>query len=306
MIGIGLIGGSLAIDLKKNGFASHILGVEKDPDHAFQALQLGLVDEVTDLTAAVEAADLVIISIPVDETIRILPTILDMSGRRTTVVDMGSTKGDICRVAGEHVNRKRFVAAHPIAGTENTGPDAAFSGLYTRMKTIICEREKSDSAAAKMVEEMFRSLEMEIIYMDPKDHDRHLAYVSHLSHVSSFLLGLTVLDIEKSEENIFNLAGSGFSSTVRLAMSSPDMWAPIFDQNADHLSNALGAYIDHLTNFKGMLDQGKVKDLHALMRKANKIGKILKGKEGKQDGNHKPGNGKMPAGLGDFAHQKVA
>ncbi len=279
IIGIGLIGGSLAIDLKKNGFASWIIGVDNNPKHANEALQLGLVDEILPIEDALQNVNLVIIAVPVNQVARMLPRILDQVDHRTFITDMGSTKSNICNIANAHPKRQNFVASHPIAGTENNGPGAAFSGLFKDKMTIICEKEKSNNLALKLVEKMYQGLEMRTIYMEPEAHDQHLAYVSHLSHVSSFTLGLTVLDIEKTRENIFNLAGSGFASTVRLAHSSPDMWAPIFNQNADHLSEALGAYISHLQNFKNLIDNHEEKKLNLLMKRANGIGAVLQGSE---------------------------
>ena len=279
IIGIGLIGGCLAIDLRKNEFSSRIVGVDNNPEHADEALRLGLVDEILSMEEALQKADLIILAVPVNQVTRILPEILNQLDENTFITDMGSTKTDICQIANNHPKRHHFVASHPIAGTENNGPGSAFSGLFKNKTTIICEKEKSSRHALDAVEKLYRGLEMHIIYMDPDDHDLHLAYVSHLSHVSSFTLGLTVLDIEKSRENIFNLAGSGFSSTVRLASSSSDMWAPIFNQNSGNLSKALGAYISHLQNFKYLIDNHEETKLSNLIKEANRIGPILQGSE---------------------------
>jgi prephenate dehydrogenase len=188
----------------------------------------------------------------------------------------------ICKAIENHPRRSQFVAAHPLAGTENSGPDAAFAGLFANKTNIVCEKEKSSDEALKIASRIFAALEMRTIFMDPVEHDKHVAYVSHLSHVSAFLLGQTVLDIEKDEKNIFNLAGSGFASTVRLAKSSPDMWAPIFEQNAEYLSQALLEYIMHLQKFQYHLMKRDVKELHRIMTNANHIRKVLEGLDVKQ------------------------
>lgn len=285
IIGLGLIGGSMAIDLRKAGLASAIIGVEKDPGHAARAIELGLVDRVSSLAEAVSSADLVITAIPVNAIKAVLTNVLDHVSDASIVIDTGSTKSMICKAMESHPKRSRFIAAHPLAGTENSGPDAAFSGLFAQKTNIICEREKSSESALEEAERIFSTLGMRTIFMDPVEHDKHVAYVSHLSHVSAFLLGQTVLDIEKDEKNIFNLAGSGFASTVRLAKSSPDMWAPIFEQNAEYLSQALLEYIMHLQKFQYHLMKRDVKELHRIMTDANHIRKVLQG----MDVKHVPG-----------------
>ena len=198
------------------------------------------------------------------------------------MIDTGSTKSQICRAVSNHPNRGQFVAAHPIAGTENSGPEAAFAGLFQQKTNIICEKGRSSAGALSVAGEVFKTLGMNTIFMEPEEHDKHVAYVSHLSHVSAFLLGQTVLDIERDEKNIFALAGSGFASTVRLAKSSPDMWAPIFEQNAEYLSQALLEYIMHLQKFQYYLMKRDVKELHKTMTEANRIREILNGIEHKQ------------------------
>lgn len=275
IIGIGLIGGSLALSLK--GFQTQIIGVDTNSKHCNQAIEIGLVDEILPLEEAVPKSHLIILAIPVDAARKLLPYILDNISDNTVVTDMGSTKSGICETVRKHRNRKNYVAAHPIAGTENSGPKAAFSSLYKGKTTIICEKERSADFALAMVEKMFKILEMNVIYMNPVEHDRHIAYVSHLSHITSFVLGLTVLDIEKDEKKIFDMAGSGFASTVRLAKSSPDMWAPIFAQNSKSISHALDAYIEKLQDFKQMIDNQKSERTYKLMEEANDIRRILDG-----------------------------
>jgi prephenate dehydrogenase len=282
IVGLGLIGGSMAIDLRKAGLATSLIGVEQNQKNAARALELGLVDEVLSLEEAVLQSDLVITAIPVNAIRSVTLKALDLVSDDTIIVDTGSTKSQICKAIEKHSRRFQFIAAHPIAGTENSGPDAAFSGLFKNKTNIICEQEKSSAKALQLAQQIFGALEMRTIFMDPIEHDKHVAYVSHLSHVSAFLLGQTVLDIEQDEKNIFNLAGSGFASTVRLAKSSPDMWAPIFEQNAEYLSQALLEYIMHLQRFQYHLMKRDVNELHKIMTQANKIRKTLDGIELKQ------------------------
>ncbi len=281
-IGLGLIGGSIALELKANNFADQVIGVDNNPTHQQQALALGLVDGILPLEAGLSIADLVIIATPVDVTTQLLPQILANIDGFTTVLDVGSTKSEICKIAGASPLRDRFVAAHPIAGTENTGPTAAHRGLFSNKTNIICEREKSNPQALRLVEKLFECLRMKNIYMDAAAHDKHIAYVSHLSHISSFTLGLTVLEIEKNEKTIFDMAGSGFESTVRLAKSSPEMWAPIFDQNSENLVVALDEYIHQLQQFKQVIQHREKQQAKNKMKKANDIRRVLAGIEAKK------------------------
>ncbi|MDG1518129.1 MAG: prephenate dehydrogenase [Flavobacteriales bacterium] len=277
VVGLGLIGGSLAISLKKRGFASKIIGVDNNPNHSSEALDSNIVDEVCGLSQVAQLADIIILAIPVDAGKAVLPLLLDQTKEGQVIIDMGSTKGGICMVADQHPNRKNFVASHPIAGTENAGPSAAFDGLYDNKITIICDEEKSLPSAVNVCKKLYETLNMRVQFMDSQEHDRHIAYVSHLSHITSFVLGQTVLEIEKDEKSIFNMAGSGFASTVRLAKSSPDMWAPIFEQNQEHLSTALEAYIKNLENFKRKIETGSKDELRDLMGDVNEIRRVLKG-----------------------------
>ena len=283
IIGLGLIGGSMAIDLRKAGLATSLTGFDSNPANAERAFELGLVDNVAaSLEEAVRDRELIIIAIPVNALGKILNNVLDNILADATVIDAGSTKSAVCKAAALHPRRSSFVAAHPIAGTENSGPDAAFSGLFLNKTNIICDREKVSPQAFRVANEVFSALGMHTIFMEPDEHDKHVAYVSHLSHVSSFLLGQTVLDIEKDEKNIFALAGSGFASTVRLAKSSPEMWAPIFEQNLEYLSQALQEYIMHLQKFHYHLLKRDTNELHRIMTNANEIRRVLEGIELKQ------------------------
>ncbi len=272
----------MALDLRKAGIATEIMGVDLNTTNASKALELGLVDRIENEGTAISSAELIILAIPVNALSQLLPSVLDSIKKKTIVVDTGSTKRMICRAIASHKNRGQFVASHPIAGTENSGPEAAFEGLFRGKTNIICEKDKSSNEALAVAEQIFSVLGMNTIFMEPEEHDKHVAYVSHLSHVSSFLLGQTVLDIERDEKNIFALAGSGFASTVRLAKSSPDMWAPIFEQNAEFLSQALLEYIMHLQKFQYYLMKRDGKELQRIMKDANRIREILNGIEYKQ------------------------
>jgi prephenate dehydrogenase len=279
IIGLGLIGGSMAIGLRKTGLTSELTGVDLNPHNASKALELGLVDKIESEDKALASADVVIVAIPVSALCALLPAVLDLIGKHTVVIDAGSTKTQISRAVNGHERRKQFVAAHPLAGTENSGPEAALAGLFMGKTIIICEQDKSSPEALAIAGKVFSALEMKTIFMEADEHDKHVAYVSHLSHVSSFLLGQTVLDIEKDEKNIFDLASTGFASTVRLAKSSPDMWAPIFEQNAEYLSQALLEYIMHLQKFHYHLMKHDTKELHRIMSRANEIRRVLDGIE---------------------------
>lgn len=275
-IGVGLIGGSLALSLRKNGFGEKFIGVDNNPVHRSDAMWLGIVDEILPLEDAIKKSDIVILSIPVNAARQSINQILNMVEGNTVVADMGSTKKGICTECKNHPKRSHFVATHPIAGTEFSGPKAAIDNLFTGKKTIICDKELSSPKALKTVTDMYNSIGMDINYMSSDVHDKHIAFVSHISHISSFALGTTVLNIEKDEKSIFTMAGSGFSSTVRLAKSSPDTWAPIFIQNADSILFALDNYIKQLEEFKTNLEKRDSEKLKELMRNANEIKRIIK------------------------------
>lgn len=275
IVGLGLIGGSIALGLRRAGIATELIGVDANAANGLKAVEIGLVDKILTEDKALSTADLIVLAIPVNALNAFLPAVLDIMKKGAVVIDGGSTKTSICKSVANHPKRNQFVAAHPIAGTENSGPTAAFDGLFKGKTNIICEASKSSVEALHTAMKVFDALEMKTIFMEADEHDRHVAYVSHLSHVSSFLLGQTVLDIEKDEKNIFDLAGSGFASTVRLAKSSPDMWAPIFEQNVEYLSQALLEYIMHLQKFHYHLMKRDTKELHRIMSKANEIRRVL-------------------------------
>ena len=276
MIGIGLIGGSFAIDIKNNNPEVVIHGISRKDATLNKALELNLIDKKATLDD-LKNADLVIVSIPVDATVKMLPTILDNISDNTLVIDAGSTKEAICKVVEHHPKRRNFLACHPIAGTENSGPTAAISGLYVEKTNIICEVEKTTFKLQEKALELFSAIGMRIRYMDPVSHDKHIAYVSHLSHISAFMLGKTVINKEKNERDIFDMAGSGFRSTVRLAKSSPAMWTPIFKQNKDNVIETLENYINNLQHFKELMEQDNFSEIFNEMENTNYIKQILNG-----------------------------
>ncbi len=276
IIGVGLIGGSFAKDIKKNNPEVVIHGIGRKDETLNEALSLKLIDKKASLDD-VANADLVIISIPVDATVKLLPTILDKIPDTCLVVDAGSTKEAICKVVEDHPKRRNFLAMHPIAGTEHSGPSAALEGLFKGKTNIVCEVEKTTFKLQEKALKLFADIGMRIRYMNPEAHDKHIAYVSHLSHISSFMLGKTVIDKEKNERDIFDMAGSGFASTVRLAKSSPEMWAPIFKQNKDNVIESLEEYILNLTHFKEMMKQNDFDAIFSEMKNTNHIKDILKG-----------------------------
>lgn len=276
IIGIGLIGGSYALGLRKEFPDVEITGSDLSEGHLQEAKKLGLIDRPGSLEE-VEIADVVIIAIPVDVAQEIAVQVLDRVGVNTLVFDAGSTKSDLCKAIANHSNRRNFLSAHPIAGTEFSGPGAAVKDLFYNKTNIICEVEKTAFKLQERALDIFRKLGMRIRYMDPESHDRHIAYVSHLSHISAFMLGKTVLEKEQNEKDIFDLAGSGFASTVRLAKSSPAMWAPIFKQNKSKILETLEEYIGNLTNFRNLLENDDFQEIYLEMERTNHIKTILNG-----------------------------
>lgn len=275
IVGLGLIGGSLALALKDDALWS-ISGIELSSEHANTAIKMGLIDQILDLDVGAKEADVVILAIAVDAIESLLPFFLDHIKTNAVVIDVGSTKYDICNSVTNHRRRGRFVAAHPLAGTEFSGPTAAKVGLFNGKKNIICQSELVDDDALSLALNIFEKVGLISYFMDAQEHDKHMAYISHLSHVSSFTLGLTVLDIEKDEHQIFDLAGTGFESTVRLAKSNPDTWAPIFIKNKVFLTEALDSYISHLQDFRTALLLENDQKLVSIMRASNEIKRILK------------------------------
>jgi len=276
IVGVGLIGGSIAKDVKDLNPSISIFGIDSNAEHLKQALELNVIDFEATLKDVAQA-DFVILTVPVDVSVKILPGILDMVGDDALVMDAGSTKRDICKAVENHPKRRNFLATHPIAGTEFSGPKAAMVGLFQKKTNIICEVEKTAFKLQEKALAIFQIMGMRIRYMNPEAHDKHIAYVSHLSHISAFMLGKTVIDKERNERDIFDMAGSGFASTVRLAKSSPAMWTPIFKQNKENVIETLEEYISNLTHFK---DSMKADDFEAIfneMENTNYIKDILNG-----------------------------
>jgi len=276
VIGTGLIGGSLSLDLKERGFADVVLGVDNNMLHADMALQLNLVDEIVMLDEGVTRADLIIIATPINVTKLLLPMILNNLKPGQVVTDMGSTKCSVAEVANAHAKRSQVVLSHPMAGTEYSGPTAAKKGLFEGKAAIICDADDSDVVAVDLIRRMYETVGMHVMYMKADNHDHSAAYVSHISHITSFALALTVLEKERDEKTIVNLASGGFDSTVRLAKSSPDMWTPIFDENSENLLEVIDTYIEKMQAFRQGIADSNLAEIYRLIREANKIQKILK------------------------------
>jgi len=276
VVGVGLIGGSMVLDIKSYYPEAIIYGIDTNEAHLEEALKLGVIDKRATLDS-LDIADVVIVSIPVDVQLEIIPNILDTINDDCLLIDVGSTKEQICNVLEKHSKRRNYLATHPIAGTEFSGPSAAHRGLFDKKTNIICEVEKTAFKLQEKALEIFAKLGMRIRYMDPKSHDKQIAYVSHLSHISSFMLGKTVIDKEKNERDIFDMAGSGFASTVRLAKSSPAMWTPIFEQNKTNVIETIDEYISNLQQFKTLMEQNDFSEIYKEMESTNHIKQILKG-----------------------------
>ena len=281
VIGVGLIGGSIALDAKGLNPDAKIFGIDSNEKHLQEAIALGVIDEAATFDD-LSKADLVIVSVPVDTAIVVLPTVLDLISDSAIVFDVGSTKIPICEAVAGHPRRRNFIATHPIAGTEFSGPSAAIKGLFQGKTNIICEVEKTTFKLQERALLLFSAIGMRIRYMDPKSHDKHIAYVSHLSHISSFMLGKTVINKEKDEQDIFDMAGSGFESTVRLAKSSPAMWTPIFKQNKKQVVKTLEEYISNLSKFKDLLVNDDYEAIFHEMESVNRIKEILNGMNAKK------------------------
>ncbi|MFV0248858.1 MAG: prephenate dehydrogenase [Tenacibaculum sp.] len=276
IIGLGLIGGSLALDIKSKVKSATIYGIDTDENHLSQALKLQIIDKKADFTE-LNKAEIVIIAVPVDIALFLATKVLNAIDENALVFDVGSTKEDICKSLANHPRRRNFLATHPIAGTEFSGPKAAVKNLFKAKTNIICEIEKTAFKLQEKALGLFLKIGMRIRYMNPKSHDKHIAYVSHLSHISSFMLGKTVMDKEKNEQDIFDMASSGFASTVRLAKSSPNMWTPIFKQNKANVIETLEQYIGNLQHFKQLMLDDNFERIHHEMENANHIKHILSG-----------------------------
>lgn len=273
--GLGLIGGSFALALRDRGIADEILGVEKSDENAAEALRLGLADRIVTLEEGVPQADLVVLATPVDTIPLMAVKALNHVTDRQVVMDMGSIKAELCEVISVHARRGRFVAAHPMWGTEYSGPRAAQHGAFTGRNAVLCEAERSDADALATVERIFRTLDVPVVYMGAEEHDLHAAYVSHISHVTSFALALTVLEKEREERHIFDLAGGGFESTVRLAKSAAATWVPILLRNKYNVLDVLREHIHQLQIMRRMIERDDAEGLTSAFGKANSIQRII-------------------------------
>lgn len=274
IIGIGLIGGSLAIPLKENGFATRIIGVDQSQENLDKAIRRRLIDEDRSFEEGVDQADIIILSTPVSALKSLLPKVLDRV-KDQIVMDVGSTKEELLDLVKNHPKRSNYVATHPMAGTEYSGPEAAVPNLFDHCCTVLCDVEDSDPKAVEKIKALYQTMNMSILELDAKSHDVHTAYVSHISHISSFALAITVLEKEQDENRIFELASGGFSSTVRLAKSSPEMWIPIFEQNRDNVMDVLDEHINTLAKFRSFLIKKDFAGFSEMIRKANSIRKII-------------------------------
>lgn len=276
IVGTGLIGGSLAISLKEKGIANWIIGVDQNESNLQKAKELQIIDEGASLEDAMQRSELIILAIPVDALLKVMPSILDSAAPNHVIMDVGSTKEKILQLVAGHPKRGRFVAAHPMAGTEYSGPEAAIRNLFAQKTMVLCDVKNSDEDALEVIENMVDKLQMRLVYMNAVEHDLHTAYVSHISHITSFALALTVLEKEKEQGRIFELASGGFESTVRLAKSSPDMWVPIFKHNRNNVLDVLEEHIHQLQQMKQLLEDEDYDTFYKLIQKSNKIKKILK------------------------------
>jgi prephenate dehydrogenase len=276
IVGTGLIGGSLAISLKEKGVVNWIIGVDQNESNLQKAKELHIIDESASLEDAMKRSELIILAIPVDALLKVMPSILDSAAPNHVIMDVGSTKEKILQLVAGHPNRGRFVAAHPMAGTEYSGPEAAIPNLFTQKTMVLCDVKNSDEDALEVIENVVDKLQMRLVYMNAVEHDLHTAYVSHISHITSFALALTVLEKEKEQGRIFELASGGFESTVRLAKSSPDMWVPIFKHNRHNVLDVLEEHIHQLQQMKQLLEDEDYDTFYKLIQKSNKIKKILK------------------------------
>lgn len=275
IIGTGLIGGSLAIQLHEKKISSRLIGVESNQLHAEAALRLELVDEILEMDDAIAQSEVIILAIPVDAAVKLLPALLNKVTNQI-VIDVGSAKSELIEKVKQHEKRGRYVSTHPMWGTEYSGPTAAVKGAFENKAVIICNAAESDTDALQWVKYFYQKIGMHIIEMEAKAHDLHAAYISHISHITSFALANTVLEKEKEENAIFELASAGFESTVRLAKSSPDMWAPIFLQNKTNVLDVLNEHIAQLKKFRDAIQNENRNELKNIIANANTIRRIIK------------------------------
>ena len=276
IIGLGLIGSSLALKIGEVYNDITIYGEDISESNLKYTIENKIIGNKLE-EKDYSKLDILFVAIPVDQVLKVLSPILDKVGENTLVVDLGSTKKPICDLVNSNQNRRKFLAAHPIAGTEFSGPMSADSSLFDNKTIILCETEKTENRLLNIAKDLFLNIGMSIKEMTADEHDKHIAYVSHLSHITSFMLGKTVMDKEKDEETIYDMAGSGFESTVRLGKSSPSMWTPIFNQNKKNIIDALDEYLKNIKNFKHLIETDNLSEMFNEMKKINGIKNILKG-----------------------------
>ena len=276
IIGLGLIGSSLALKISEAYNDIRIYGEDISESNLKYTIENKIIGNKLE-EKDYSKLDILFVAIPVDQVLKVLSPILDKVGENTLVVDLGSTKKPICDLANSNQNRRKFLAAHPIAGTEFSGPMSADISLFDNKTIILCETEKTENRLLNIAKDLFLSIGMSIKEMTADEHDKHIAYVSHLSHITSFMLGKTVMDKEKDEETIYDMAGSGFESTVRLGKSSPSMWTPIFNQNKKNIIDALDEYLKNIKNFKHLIETDNLSEMFNEMEQINGIKNILKG-----------------------------
>ncbi len=273
IIGLGLIGGSYGLALKETGHY-RIYGWDNRQEHLQTALDREIIDQVLK-PENLSHLDGMILSVPVDKLPSLATEYLDKTPDNTWIFDTGSIKNNIAVALGNHPARERFILSHPIAGTEYSGPSAAKKDLFNGKINIITDPEQSRPEFLEEVKKLHENLGMQNFFMSSAEHDKHIAYVSHLSHVSAFMLGKTVLEVEKDEKNIFLMAGSGFASTVRLAKSSPHTWTPVFGENRREILKVLKAYRDNLNDFIRLLETGNREEIFHILQDINRIGTVI-------------------------------
>ena len=271
IVGLGLMGGSLALDLKKYNLATKIIGYDRNQKHRKEALELGLVDEVVEFDA-IKSADIIFLAIPVEGIIEALQNLKDVA-KTTTIIDLGSTKAKIVATCPSQI-RTNFVAAHPMTGTEYSGPLAALEGLYYDKIVVLCNIEENDRLHKERAENIFVAIGMQIVYMDAKEHDLHAAYISHLPHAISYALANSVLK-QEDPKSILILAAGGFRDMSRLAKSSPKMWSDIFKQNKKNLLISLEVFKKELRYAKELIEKERWEELQEWMEHATTLHKIF-------------------------------
>ena len=271
IIGLGLIGGSMGLALKAKEPTMEIVGLDRDEAHCAKALELGLVERIVEF-AEIERCDIIILAVPVEGVISLTAQLSGVA-ERTTIIDLGSTKAKIVASIPPQI-RRNFVAAHPMAGIEKFGPEAAFKELYENHIVVLCNVEESGEIQRERAKWLFERIGMQIVYMDAKEHDRHAAYISHLPHAISYALANSVLK-QEDPKSILTLAAGGFRDMSRIAKSSPRMWSDIFRQNRKHLLTSIEAFEQEIAQAKWMVEEQRWEELEAWMAHATTLHNIL-------------------------------